>query len=317
MDELGELHDDHVFLRRDALEFGYEDRDLRAAMRDGVISRIRHGAYVARAIWGAADSLEQHRLRSHAVLRSHKTELALSHTSAAVEHGLRLHKPDLDKIHVVALHTALARTTPDVVYHRMPVRDAELRLGLDGVLAVDPLRAALETASLSSVASGLVILDGVVDQNLATMDELHVARERYRGPGSRKLQITARLVRPGAESMGESLGRHLCWRQHLPEPRLQFEVYDGNGVLVGRVDYAWPEYGLLGEFDGLVKYHRFRRPGESIEQAVIREKQREDLLREITGWLMIRLIWADLYRPIVTAARIRDQLTRGRALLAG
>ena len=30
----------------------------------------------------------------------------------------------------------------------------------------------------------------------------------------------------------------------------------------------------------------------------MREKKREDLLRELTGWLMIRLIWADLFRPL-------------------
>ena len=52
----------------------------------------------------------------------------------------------------------------------------------------------------------------------------------------------------------------------------------------------------MGEFDGLLKYHRFHAQ-RAIEEAVIREKQREDLLREITGWLMIRLIWADLYQP--------------------
>ena len=67
---------------------------------------------------------------------------------------------------------------------------------------------------------------------------------------------------------------------------------------------------LLGEFDGKAKYHRFRRPGETIEQAVMREKQREDLLRELTGWRCIRLVWADLFTPELTAQRIRRALLR-------
>jgi hypothetical protein len=242
--------------------------------------------------------------------------LALSHTSAAVEHGLRLHRPDLGKVHVVSLDKPMARTTPDIVYHRPPVQDADLQERTDGVLVVSPTRAALETASLSDVPSGLVVLDGLVHQGLATVDEVHEAHERFHGPGSRKLQITVRLVREGAESVGETLGRHLCWSQHLPEPTLQFEVRDADGTLIGRTDYAWPEYGVIGEFDGLGKYGRLRRPGETVEQAVVREKRREDLLREITGWLMIRLVWADLYRPVVTAARIREQLSRGHLLLA-
>ena len=152
----------------------------------------------------------------------------------------------------------------------------------------------METASLSTVASGLVVLDSLVDLKKVSVDEVHAAFAGYHGPGSRKLQITVRLVRAGAESVGETLGRHLFWGQHVPEPVLQFKVYDEHGNLVGRTDYAWPGLGMLGEFDGNVKYERYLRPGETVHDAVVREKRREDLLREITGWLMIRLIWADL-----------------------
>ena len=251
------------------------------------------------------------------MLRSHRSLLALSHTSAAIEHGLRLHRPDLSKVHVLCLDEPLARSTPDIVYHRLPVTHAEVEERADGVRLVEPTRAALETAALSDVPSGLVVLDSVVHLKEVAVEDVHAAFASYHGPGSRKLQVTVRLVRAGAESVGESLGRHLFWGQHIPAPVLQFEVYDEHGNLVGRTDYAWPELGLLGEFDGLVKYGRLRRPGESVQDAVVREKQREDLLREITGWLMIRLIWADLFRPHVTAARVRRQLARGHAALVG
>jgi hypothetical protein len=106
------------------------------------------------------------------------------------------------------------------------------------------------------------------------------------------------------------------FRCGLPEPVLQFEVRDAAGTFVGRTDFAWPEYGLLGEFDGFSKYGRLRRPGETVEEAVVREKTREDLLREVTGWLMIRLIWRELFTPDATAARLRAQLLRGRKLVA-
>ncbi len=314
MDELFALHSDHVFLRREALEFGYDDRDLRNGVRANYLAKVRHGAYVPAPVWDAADELRRHQLGCHAVLRSHDSPLALSHTSAAVEHGLRLHNPDLSKFHVTCLDNQIARTTHDVVYHRMPHHDAETEDRDDGVVVLNPLRAALETAALSTVASGLVTLDGLVDQKLASMEQLHAAFERFLGQGSRKLQVTVRLVRPGAESAGESLSRHLCWQEHLPEPELQFKVYDRDGVLVGRTDFAWPEYATFGEFDGLSKYLRWLREGETADQAVVREKRREDLLRELTGWLMIRLIWADLHRPAQTGRRIREQLTRGRRL---
>ena len=65
---------------------------------------------------------------------------------------------------------------------------------------------------------------------------------------------------------------------------------------------------MLGEFDGKVKYGRYLRPDESPGDAVFREKQREDAIREATGWSMIRLVWADLHQPRATGARIRAKL---------
>jgi hypothetical protein len=316
MDELFSLHTDSVFQRREALEFGYDDRALRMAVRDGLIAKVRHGAYAPTSVWDVADELERHRLRSHAVLRSHGSALALSHTSAAIEHGLRLYRPNLTKVHVVCLDEPLARTTPDICYHRLPINETHLEQHADEVLVVDATRAAVETAALSNVPSGLVVLDSVVHLKKVPVEDVHTAFAAYRGPGANRLQITVRLVRKGSESVGETLGRHFMWMRHIPEPILQFEVRDAHGNLVGRTDFAWPGLNTFGEFDGVMKYQRYIRPGESVEQAVIREKQREDLLREITGWLVIRLIWSDLFHPEQTEARIRRQLARGRSLAA-
>ncbi len=314
MDELAALHHDHIFLRRQALEGGYDDYDLRRAVRAGVLARVRHGAYLPAAIWHKADEIERHRLRAHAVLLSHGSNVALSHTSAAVEHGLRLYKPDLSKVHLTCLDGMIGNATPDVVYHRSPVADSDLVQIPTGEVVVEPVRAGLETASLMSVAQGLVVLDAVVDLGFATEEEVRDAFRRKAGPRSRRLHITARLVRAGANSVGETLSRYLCFTQHLPEPVLQYEVHDERGKLVGRVDFAWPEHHTFGEFDGVLKYLRLRKEGETVEEAVIREKRREDKLREITGWLVIRLIWSELFTPALTGRRIRTQLDRGRRL---
>ncbi|MCW2785632.1 MAG: hypothetical protein JWP74_2149 [Marmoricola sp.] len=106
------------------------------------------------------------------------------------------------------------------------------------------------------------------------------------------------------------------WTEHLPEPVLQFEVHDDNGALVGRSDFGWPGYGLLGEFDGMQKYGRLLRPGESPGEALTREKVREDALRSITGFMMVRIIWPDLFTRAVTGARIRAALSRSRRFVA-
>lgn len=315
MDDLRTLHNDQVFQRAEALDSGYADEDLYRAMRDGHIVRIRHGAYTFHDVWTAADEVERHKLRAHAVLRSHDVPLALSHTSAAVEHGLRLFQPQLDKVHVTCLDRVIARTTNDVVYHRGDPADNEL-IPVGRQFAVAPPRAALEAASLADVRSGLVVLDSVIDLGMCTLDEIHARFANMIGlPNSRKLQITVRLTRKGANSAGESLGRYFMWSQHLPEPVLQFEVRDAYGNLIGVTDFAWPAYGLLGEFDGMMKYGRLLKEGETAGEAVVREKKREDRLREETGWLMIRLIWAELFTPGPTGGRLRRQLAKGKTLL--
>jgi hypothetical protein len=316
MDELRTLHDDHVFLRREALDFSYRDKDLEHGIRDGLLVRVRHGAYTFADVWDAADEVAQHKLRAHAVMRSHAVPIVLSHTSAAVEHGLRLFSPDLSKVHVLVRDKRLARTTGDIVYHRGKTSDDDIA-PVNGQLSVEPVLAGLQAASLMNVAGGMVILDSVIDLDLGSLEEIESRYHQIAGhPFSRPLQITVRLVRKGSQSVGESLSRHMMWIQHLPAPELQFEVRDLDGALIGTCDFAWPEFGVLGEFDGMQKYGRLLRAGETPGDAVQREKIREDALREVTNWLMVRIIWKEIFTPGLTGSRILRQLERGAKLLA-
>lgn len=91
----------------------------------------------------------------------------------------------------------------------------------------------------------------------------------------------------------------------LPLPRLQhtFQTSDGEA----RADFDW-DGRLIGEFDGLQKYGRLLRPGETTRDALIREKQREDALRS-QGIMVIRWTWVMLERGGLVAA-LRPWLTR-------
>jgi hypothetical protein len=71
---------------------------------------------------------------------------------------------------------------------------------------------------------------------------------------------------------------------HLPMPVPQFEVFDARGRLVGRSDFGWEEEQTLGEFDGKQKYGELLlKPGQTQQDALFEEKQREDQLRDL-GW---------------------------------
>lgn len=272
MIELTRLHHDPVFLRGEALDHGHTDKTLRAALRDNVIVRIRQGTYTTSEVWNAADAIERHRLAAAGVMLTHGQTVVLSHTSAAIEHGLRVWQPDLSKVHVTRIDGGSGgKRIHDLVYHE-GTWDSDEIVAKDDKLLVTPLRAGIETATLTDVENGMVILDSVLDLDFADEDSLREAvRRTAHWPHRQRLQVTVRLVRRGAQSVGESRSRFLCWSQRLPEPELQFEVKDESGVIVAVTDFAWQDLGVLGEFDGKIKYGRLLLPGEEPGDAVFRE----------------------------------------------
>jgi hypothetical protein len=114
-----------------------------------------------------------------------------------------------------------------------------------------------------------------------------------------------------SESVGESRSRALLLQLGLPLPDLQVEVRRADGTFIGRSDFCWEERRLLGEFDGLVKYGRLLRPGQVPADAVVREKLREDAMRD-EGWGMTRWIWRELDSPTAFARRIQRRLDARR-----
>ena len=63
----------------------------------------------------------------------------------------------------------------------------------------------------------------------------------------------------------------------------------------------------------MIKYGRLLKPGQSVGEVVMDEKNREDRLREVTGWSMIRFTWSDLHVRGVTAERVRRMMRLGLA----
>lgn len=308
MDELSALYSGGVFLRRDALAHGYDDSDLRRAVQTGVFARVRHGAYVAADTWSHAGARARHLLACRAVLLSHGDQVVLSHVSGAIAAGLDVWGADLSNVHVVRRDSVTARRMSDVVHHVGSWSDLDVHT-IDGMRVLDPAGCALGLASTNSVESGMVTLDSVYARGYGSPEDLHrLHRSLGSWPGSKRLQVSLRLSQPGAQSVGESRLRYLCWLGHLPRPTLQFVVRDRSGSVVGITDFAWQGAGVLGEFDGKVKFEKFLRPGETPSEAAFREKVREDRLREATGWRLVRFVWADLGDRDRTIGRLRAVL---------
>jgi hypothetical protein len=313
MDDIMELmRETGVALRHEMLARGATDKQIRASLRAGYLHRLRHGAYTTAEQWSEASAVERHRLCCVAALRVMPGRVALTHTSALIAHGINVWGADLSSVHVTRLDGACGRKCAGIRHHEgTVVGDADLCLTPSGLLATTPLRAVAEHVSVSSVVSGLVSADDALNKGLFEHHSFMDYHERVKHwPGMRQMQLVVRLADGRSESVGETRMRHLCWRCGLPAPELQYEVFDDDGRLVGRTDFAWPAYRLFGEFDGRGKYLRNLKPGQSVADVVLAEKQREDRIRELTQWRFVRVTWAELATYIETAQRIKRQLLR-------
>ncbi|HNA99079.1 MAG TPA: type IV toxin-antitoxin system AbiEi family antitoxin domain-containing protein [Marmoricola sp.] len=313
MDELYHLRDNGLFLRREAIEAGYDDLVLRRGLQQGWLKRVRHGVYLAADRWQGLDKRGRHLMRAEAVIATHGDRVVLSHQTAALIHGIDLFQPDLATVHAHVLGTGSSRVESGITYHQAPPPDGVL-VQWRGGLVCPPDLATMEVAANSDLEAAVVVLDAALRAGIE-MGQLAERFEEFNyRKGHRMLQIAMRLTRPGADSVGESRCRFFFWQYHLPEPELQVEIRDADGNLLGILDFLWRRHGVAGEFDGQVKYRQLLRPGEQPEDAVFREKQREDRIRAETGYFFFRIVTKDLYDAPRTAARLRDVLERGQQL---
>jgi hypothetical protein len=311
MDPLRQIAASHgVFLTSEAKDLGYDDRSIARAVRGRLWHRVRRGAFTFTDLWEPATAEQRHRILSQAVMRSYRSRVALSHVSAAIMHGLATWSVDLTRVHVTRLDGGAGRTEPDVIHHEGGVTDDEL-VDFQGLRMVGPARAAVETALRTSSESALVTFDSLLHLRKGSPDDLLRLHQHCRHwPHAQHLHVPLRLTDARSESPGESRARYLFFVTGIPAPELQFTVRTSYGHLIGITDFAWEEHRLLGEFDGRVKYGRLLKPGQTASDVLFEEKRREDLLREATGFAMVRLIWADLSRPSETAARVRRLLNQ-------
>jgi hypothetical protein len=112
-----------------------------------------------------------------------------------------------------------------------------------------------------------------------------------------------------SESPGESLSRVVFFEEGLPMPQLQAELFDG-ATKIATVDFLWPEQGTVGEFDGEFKYGRLVGPGETPADVMVREKRREDAVRDL-GLQMTRWVWEEIFTRTVLVGRVRRAFRRG------
>ena len=308
---------DHTLIS-DVRRVGADDRAYRHAARRGEYVRLHRGAYLPAATWEALSPEEQYCARAIAAADSSRARVVLSHETAAVLWGIPRIRALPSTIHVLAAKAGGSRT--EGVFRRHAV--ADLTTGVvqrQGCLATSALRTLVEYCAVVPFADAVVALDWALRRKeqglmaspaLVVMMTEGIATVRKRPRVLRALEFAD----PLSESPGESLSRVVLHQLGFPAPILQQRFDDRKGV-IGRADFWWPEHGVIGEFDGAVKYSESRYTGGRLPKEVLMaEKRRENRLRAL-GPKVARWDWQAATHPAELRALLAEAglpLERGR-----
>lgn len=180
--------------------------------------------------------------------------------------------------------------------HRGVVSASEIRR-YRGFPATSPARTGFDLARQPDFMEAVVCVDALLAARVTNIDEI-AAYVSLGMPGSRRAVAALASCSPKSESPMETRARLILVRGGLPEPVCQYEIYE-DGMLVARVDLAYPKYRIAIEYDG--DHHRER----TVFQ---RDAYRANRLR-LLDWTVLRFTADDVLRhPLRMIAQVRTAL---------
>ena len=294
---------------------GFATDEIRRLSRTGSLVPVRRGAYV---VAGARpDRATAHRRLIEATVAQSGPGAVVSHVSAAVLRDVPVPYADLSKVHLTRDREGGGRTRRWVQVHGARLLEQEVTT-VDGIAVTTPARTFVDLARTLSARTSVAAGDAILRSGVS-LEVLQEAVERAAGRhGIAAARRALRLLDARAESAGESVSRVIMAERGLPAPDPQLVVRNDRGEFVARVDFAWPALGVIGEFDGRLKYGRTLDPDEDRDrdaaEVLWSEKQREDQLRRL-GWQVVRWVWDDLDDPALLERRLRTAFAYGRSML--
>ncbi|GAA2037161.1 type IV toxin-antitoxin system AbiEi family antitoxin domain-containing protein [Terrabacter terrae] len=308
---------DGIFSTSEAERLGIDRHALTRLCRSGEVARLTRGWYAVVAS-DVPDRTELHRLTALALGRQFRARAVISHHSLLLLRRLPTFRPDLGVVHLTSAvddgpgadaggRTGARRTVtvrrPGLVIHR-PVGALRLSTpGPDGDRpATMPLaHAVVQAGLLGGPVSALVPADAAMRAGSVTPATLAAAvadLRHHTGIGPVRVALTGADARH--ESPGETRTAYVLRRLGFEvEPQLEV-VAEGR---LFRADFRIKGTRVLVEFDGAVKYADGRR------STLFEEKRREDALRR-EGWVVVRLVWADLEDPQRVRRLVLDAVAR-------
>lgn len=296
------LRDELIFVR--ALDSSVTRSRLYRQAHVGELSMVTRGVYLEASRWIALTKYQRHRAAMVAVAAL-RPEIVFSHRSAAVAWSLPVNGPLPTVPEFLTSLGHGGRSDRSTSAHRS-IRPFE-RVLRSGLPTTPLARTLLDVARRLPASLSVPMLDHCL--RTEQISKKHLFEEWISGThiGSKRAHAAIVLADGQVMSVGESWSRVQFDSFGIPQPELQVPFYDDLG-LIGYVDFWWPGFNAIGEFDGHGKYLREEfLHGQTPGEAVIAEKHREDRLRATqTEPSVGRWGWTDLSHP----AALRRELAR-------
>lgn len=319
---LEDMSQPRLILPSDLQKEGRDRRNLVELSNKGELLRLRRGVYVKSTEWLELGPLQQYGLRALAFQQLAPRQPVFCDATAALIWGLWIvGKPQ--RLHVVTEASAGGRSRNGVQRHLGSTTEGIVRCG--PYLVTDKLSTTVRLIRTLAFPYAVAVCDASLRSPESTYFFNHFTppgadaiphdprwqSSHPQGPAlhrddllaaagmlpskaaQRRALAVIKVATALSGSAGESLSRAKMHQYGFPAPVLQkqFRLRDGSDAYV---DFWFEELELAGEFDGKGKYLREDWGGGlSIQERVLKEKQREDQIRA-QGARFVRWEWKEM-----------------------
>lgn len=275
---------------------GFSEHYILSAVRNGSAKTLRKGVYVAFQEWNTLNSWEQYAVEVMAVGRSSKRPI-FSHQSAAILHNLWVIGQPPSKIHVC--RTPNSKGASQGVSTHLYVNLDEIRCLTDaGLEATNLVQTLIDCAKTLPLLDAVALADSAVHSRKITYESLRNSLAGYNGRCQNRVQRVVNLMSAQAESPGETAVRLLLREMGIDFVE-QLEIYAAGRLY--RADFYLPEYNIIIEFDGVIKYSNFGPRDDVIQLERYREKELQN-----AGYIVFRTNW---YKSVTNPRVFKRELS--------
>lgn len=261
------------------------------------ISVLRGNEFVrvTRGVWAHAGSMDRLTL-IRAALMLHPEGAFVSHLSAAIVLGLPV--PEHRFAHITVRRPQDRRYRAEIKTH---VTQRRRRLiTRHGLPVTDPIATFIDCAGTLGLVDLVILGDALVKQYDVDPAKLVAACDASDDYYAGLARRAAGYVRAGVDSPMETRLRMLIVLAGLPEPVVNFRLYNDDGTWRRRFDLCYPSIKLIVEYD------RWQHRNDSTQWASDIERREEF---DDEGYRVLVVIAPDIFRsPQRTVHRVRRQL---------